>query len=77
MHRSRARMIVIASLPREGRIQRACRRALIAAAGPLRTRDLLKWAYPGVEHEFWHYKSIYRAARRYAVNIDRVWVPRS
>jgi hypothetical protein len=53
---------------------RACRRALIAL-GACQTRDLLEWAYPGAERQFWHYKSIYRAARRYAVKIDRVWAP--
>jgi hypothetical protein len=57
---------------------RACRRALIAGGGrPLKTRDLLHWAFPGVERRFWHYKSIYRAAPRYAVKVDGVWMPRS
>ncbi len=75
-YRNSAWLKVIASVPREGRIQRAVRRALIASDGrPLKTRDLLRWAYPGTEHEFWHYKSIYRAAPRYAVKIDRVWMP--
>jgi hypothetical protein len=51
---------------------RACRRALIAASpNPLRTRDLLRWAFPGRKREFWHYKSAYRAAPRYAVKIGR------
>jgi hypothetical protein len=57
---------------------RACRRALIAAGGrPLKTSDLASWAFPGVERQFWHYKSIYRAAPRYAVKVDRAWVPRN
>ena len=57
---------------------RACRRALIAAGGrPLMTRDLLRWAYPRVDRfQCWHYKSIYRAAPRYAIKVDRVWLPR-
>jgi hypothetical protein len=56
---------------------RACRRALIAAGGrPLKTRDLLDWAFAGQPHQFWHYKSIYRAAQRYAIKNDRVWLPR-
>jgi hypothetical protein len=74
---ARARTSFIASNPREGRVMRACRRALIAAGGkPLRTRDLLRWAFAGVQHEFWHYKSIYRAAPRYAIKNGRLWVPR-
>ena len=77
-YRNRAWLKVIAAKPREGRIQRACRRALIAAGGrPLMTRDLLRWAYPRLERfQCWHYWSIYRAAARYAVKVDRVWVPR-
>ena len=69
-----ARLSFIASNPREGRVMRACRRALIAT-GACRTRDLLNWAYPGVERQFWHYKSIYRSAQRYAVKNGRFWVP--
>jgi hypothetical protein len=72
---ARARQSFIASNPREGRIMRACRRALIAAGGqPLMTRDLLRWAYPRVERfQCWHYWSIYRAAPRYAIKIGRFW----
>ena len=57
---------------------RACRRALIAAGGrPLMTRDLLRWAYPQIQcFACWHYKSIYRAAPRYAVKVNRAWLPR-
>jgi hypothetical protein len=41
------------------------------------TRDLLRWAYPRLTHfECWHYWSIYRAAPRYAIKVDRVWLPR-
>src|SRR5262249_39848922 len=73
-----ARLSFIAANPREGRVMRACRRALIAAGGqPLMTRDLLAWAYPRTtKYACWHYWSIYRAAPRYAIKIDRVWVPR-
>jgi hypothetical protein len=69
-----ARLSFVASNPREGRVMRACRRALIAL-GACHTRDLLEWAYPGAEREFWHYKSIYRAAQRYAVKDGRLWLP--
>src|SRR5262249_827332 len=74
----RTHMLAIASNPREGRVMRACRRALIAAGGrPFTTRDLLAWAYPRkTKYACWHYWSIYRAAPRYAVKADRVWVPR-
>ena len=74
----RARTSFIASNPREGRVMRACRRALIAAGGKvLKTRDFLSWAYPGLKQfECWHYKSIYRAAPRYAVKAGRYWLPR-
>ena len=75
---ARARQSFVASNPREGRVMRQCRRALIAAGGrPLMTRDLLRWAYPHIEQfKCWHYRSIYRAAPRYAIKVDRPWVPR-
>ena len=76
-YRDRTWTKVIASMPREARVMRACRRALIAAARPLKTRDLLRWGYPQLEQfECWHYKSIYRAAPRYAIKDGRVWIPR-
>jgi hypothetical protein len=76
---TRAYMLAIAAKPREGRVRRAVRRALIAAGGrPLMTRDVLAWAYPRLERfKCWHYKSVYRAAPRYAVKRGRVWMPRS
>jgi len=51
---------------------------MIAAGGrPLMTRDLLRWAYPQIQRfACWHYKSIYRAAPRYAVKVDRIWMHR-
>lgn len=75
---ARARQSFIASNPREGRVMRACRRALVSAgARPLMTRDLLRWAYPHLDRfQCWHYWSIYRAAPRYAVKNGRVWLPR-
>jgi hypothetical protein len=74
-YRARAWLKVIAAKPREGKVQRACRRALIAAGGrPLLTRDLLRWAYPRLEHfKTWHYWSVYRAAPKYAVKTGRYW----
>jgi hypothetical protein len=69
-------MPVIAALPREGRIQRQVRRAFVAHSGqPLRTRDLLAWAFPAQPRQHWHYWSIYRAAVRYATKVGRAWEP--
>jgi hypothetical protein len=78
--RSRSRdtgfMTAIAGLPREGRIMRQVRRAFVAHSGqPLRTRDLLDWAFPAQPRRHWHYWSIYRAAPRYAVRVGRAWEP--
>lgn len=76
-HRSRARMLAIAALPREGKIQRAIRRAFIASDGqPLRPRDLVRFAYPELEQfRSWHFWSIRRAAPRYAIKDGRYWRP--
>ena len=73
-----ARLSFVASNPREGRVMRAIRRALIASGGrPLKTRDLLRFAYPQLKQfQFWNYWSIYRAAPRYAVKDGRYWLPR-
>ena len=47
----RARMLVIAALPREGRVQRAIRRCFIAGNGrPRSSADFLRWAYPKLDH---------------------------
>jgi hypothetical protein len=55
---------------------RQVRRALIASRGqPLRTRDLLSFAFPVQPHPCWHYWSIYRAAPRYATKAGRYWLP--
>jgi hypothetical protein len=62
---ARARQSFNAALPREGRIQRACRRAFIASGGrPLSMRELRQWAYPGQLRKRWHRWSIVRALRR-------------
>jgi hypothetical protein len=83
---TRDRMLVIASLPREGRVQRQIRRRLIAANGrPLCSTDFLSWAYPHLERfKRWHRQSCRRALLRYAVPIGRaggrgtpvIWAPR-
>ena len=45
----RARMLVIAALPREGRA--AIRRCFIAGNGrPRSSADFLRWAYPKLDH---------------------------
>jgi hypothetical protein len=56
-----------------GCIQRQVWRSLVAAGGkPVRTADLLAWAYPLVRrYERWRYKSVYRAAERFAVRLDK------
>jgi hypothetical protein len=44
-------MLVIAALPREGRVQRAIRRCFIAGNGrPRSSADFLRWAYPKLDH---------------------------
>jgi hypothetical protein len=68
---------------RIGRVERANRRALIAADGlPVRTRDLLKYAYSRIRglHPTWRYWSAYRAASKFAVRLSKpgsriVWAP--
>jgi len=62
-HRDRARMLVIAALPREGRIRRQTRRAFIAR-NPRSMTELREWCYPGQARRHWHYWSITRALRR-------------
>jgi hypothetical protein len=69
-----ARVSFNAAAKRQGHVMRACRRALIAL-GACQTRDLLDWAFPGAERQHWHYKSIYRAAPRYAVKNGQFWLP--
>jgi hypothetical protein len=69
-----ARLSFNAAAKRQGHVMRACRRAL-TALGACRTRDLLDWAFAGQAHQHWHYKSIYRAAPRYAVKEGQFWLP--
>jgi hypothetical protein len=63
--RGRARMIVIAALPREGAIARQCRRCFVANDfGPVSSALLRQWAYPGQPRKHWHHWSIVRSLRR-------------
>jgi len=70
---SRARMIAIASLPREGRVMRQVRRAFVAAGGnPLSTSEIMPWIYPQLtSYKHWHRWSARRALLRYAEPIGR------
>jgi hypothetical protein len=69
---------------RIGRVERAVRRALIANNGqPLLTIHFLEYAYPRVDrYQHWHYKSVYVAAKKFAVNVAGpgraivIWVPK-
>jgi hypothetical protein len=67
---------------RVGKLQRQIRRALIAADRPLLTIDLLEYGFPRLDrYRHWHYKSVYRAARKFAVNVAGpgraivIWAP--
>jgi hypothetical protein len=61
---AKARLSFNPALPREGRVMRACRHALIARDGLVSMRDLRSWAYPGQSRQHWHYWSIYEALKR-------------
>jgi hypothetical protein len=61
---ARARASFNASLPREGRIQRACRRALIAHDGLAHMHQLRAWCYPGQARQHWHHGNIARTLKR-------------
>jgi len=55
---------------REGRLQRAVRRAFIASGKPLTTRELVQWAYPRLKQVpdiQWRYVRL--AAERWAVRV--------
>jgi len=69
----RARMAVIASLPREGRVMRQVRRSFVAAGGkPLSTSQIMPWAYPELARfKYWHRWSVRRALMRYATPLGR------
>jgi hypothetical protein len=78
-----AYMAVIASLEREGRIQKQVRRCFVAHGGkPLTSPDFLPWAYPQLaEYKLWHRWSVRRALQKYAVPIGycgraTLWAPR-
>ena len=56
---------------RMGRVQRQCRRALIALSHA-RIRDLLEWCYPhALEFKHWHRKSIHLAIRKVGVPVGK------
>jgi hypothetical protein len=74
-YRNRAWLKLIRADRREGRIMRLVRRAFTARERPLTTAELCDWCYRR-PRQHWHYAGIYRAAPRYAVKVDRVWVPR-
>ena len=74
-HRDRNYMAVIAALPREGRVMRNIRRSFVALARPLSTGELCERCF-GPIRKHWHFKSIYRAAPRYAVKSGRYWLAR-
>jgi hypothetical protein len=61
---TRARLSFDASLPREGRIARQCRRCLIAKDRPVTMTELKQWCYAGQEHRHWQYWNIKRALRK-------------
>jgi hypothetical protein len=59
------RMRVIASLPREGRVERQARRAFVSnGARPLSMSELREWCYCGRKRQHWFYINIKRALRR-------------
>jgi hypothetical protein len=66
----RARLGFNPSLPREGRIAKACRRCFIAHNGLASMRQLRSWAYPARARHHWFYRQIYDALRR--LNARRV-----
>src|SRR6516165_7858867 len=60
-----AYMTLIASLPREGRVERQARRAFVSnGARPLSMSELREWCYCGRERQHWFYINIKRALRR-------------
>ena len=67
---------------RIGKVQRGVRRAFAAANGvPLRTRDLLLYAYPRLEsYRHDQYRALYHAAPKFAVRLGKqgraiIWGP--
>jgi hypothetical protein len=74
-YRNRTWLKLIRADRREGRIMRQVRRAFIARGRPLTTGELLDWCY-GRPRKHWHYAGVYRAAPRYAVKANRIWLPR-
>jgi hypothetical protein len=56
--------------PREGRLQRAARRLLIARNGsPVTTRELAEYAFPDSPLPHWRWYTVRMAAERYAERV--------
>jgi hypothetical protein len=64
-------MELIVAMSRVGRIQRQVRRRLVAADGPVQFSELVAWSYAG-DRRPWRWP-IYRALRRWGVNVGRGW----
>jgi hypothetical protein len=62
---------------RIGRVQRRVRRALVAGGGqPVPFSALISWSYLSRRAAHWQRWSIYRAPRRWGVNVGRgLWAP--
>jgi hypothetical protein len=66
---------------RIGRVQRAVRRALIAAERPVCTGEIMRWAFPRLDrYEPWRYWSVHRAASKFAIRLGKqggsiIWGP--
>ena len=74
--RGRPKYLVVASSSREGRVRRQVRRCFIAGS-PRTMSELLKWAYPRLDHfECWHRWSVRRALLKIAKPIGRSSVGR-
>jgi hypothetical protein len=59
----RARLSVIPTNPRWGRVMRACRRALIANQSAS-VSQIREWAYCGQPYQTWHCREIRRALKQ-------------
>jgi hypothetical protein len=68
---------------RIGRVQRQCRRVLLAGRDwPITTGELLRWSYPRVSRfQKWHWTAVRRAAERFFVRAGKrgyelLWAPK-
>jgi len=60
---------------RVGRLAKITRRMLIESDGwPIAVHDVLRRAYPGTQCFTWHYRSVWRARRKFAVQLQRGWL---